>query len=40
MLPTPLEDKAQTLRNPLYRISSRYRHFAEYERRFRLLAYD
>ena len=26
------EDKAQTLRNPLYRISSRYRHFAEYER--------
>ncbi len=26
------EDKAQTLRNPLYRFSKRYRHFAEYER--------
>ena len=26
------EDKAQTLRNPLYRRFSRYRHFAEYER--------
>ena len=26
------EDKAQTLRNPLYRYSSRYRHFAKYER--------
>ncbi|SDR79903.1 UDP-glucose:(heptosyl)LPS alpha-1,3-glucosyltransferase [Halopseudomonas xinjiangensis] len=26
------EDKAQTLRNPLYRYSPRYRHFAEYER--------
>jgi UDP-glucose:(heptosyl)LPS alpha-1,3-glucosyltransferase len=26
------EDKAQTLRNPLYRLSGRYRHFAAYER--------
>lgn len=26
------EDKAQTLRNPLYRLSGRYRHFAGYER--------
>ena len=26
------EDKAQTLRNPLYRLFKRYRHFAEYER--------
>lgn len=26
------EEKAQTLRNPLYRISGRYRHFAAYER--------
>lgn len=26
------EDKAQTLRNPLYRFGPRYRHFAEYER--------
>lgn len=26
------EDKAQTLRNPLYRFSSRYRHFAAYEK--------
>ncbi len=26
------EDKAQTLRNPLYRYGPRYRHFAEYER--------
>jgi UDP-glucose:(heptosyl)LPS alpha-1,3-glucosyltransferase len=26
------EDKAQTLRNPLYRRWARYRHFAEYER--------
>ncbi|MFT3759905.1 glycosyltransferase family 4 protein [Thauera sp.] len=26
------EDKAQTLRNPLYRLGSRYRHFAAYER--------
>lgn len=26
------EDKAQTLRNPLYRRLGRYRHFAEYER--------
>ena len=26
------EDKAQTLRNPLYRCWSRYKHFAEYER--------
>ncbi|MCL7461830.1 glycosyltransferase family 4 protein [Pseudomonas sp. NW5] len=26
------EDKAQTLRNPLYRFSRRYKHFAEYER--------
>ena len=26
------EDKAQTLRNPLYRFSKRYRHFAAYER--------
>ncbi|MBK7673770.1 glycosyltransferase family 4 protein [Accumulibacter sp.] len=26
------EDKARTLRNPLYRISGRYRHFAAYER--------
>lgn len=26
------EDKAQTLRNPLYRFSNRYRHFAGYER--------
>ena len=26
------EEKAQTLRNPLYRLSSRYRHFAAYER--------
>lgn len=26
------EDKAQTLRNPLYRFSPRYRHFAAYER--------
>ena len=26
------EDKAQTLRNPLYRYSNRYRHFASYER--------
>lgn len=26
------EDKAQTLRNPLYRYSNRYRHFAGYER--------
>jgi UDP-glucose:(heptosyl)LPS alpha-1,3-glucosyltransferase len=25
------EDKAQTLRNPLYRIGGRYRHFSEYE---------
>ena len=25
------EDKAQTLRNPLYRFGKRYRHFAEYE---------
>ena len=26
------EEKAQTLRNPLYRLSGRYRHFAAYER--------
>lgn len=26
------EDKAQTLRNPLYRLWGRYRHFADYER--------
>ncbi len=26
------EDKARTLRNPLYRLGSRYRHFAAYER--------
>ncbi len=26
------EDKARTLRNPLYRLSGRYRHFAAYER--------
>ncbi|ENO89921.1 glycosyltransferase family 4 protein [Thauera linaloolentis] len=26
------EDKAQTLRNPLYRLGGRYRHFAAYER--------
>ncbi|MDY0250632.1 MAG: glycosyltransferase family 4 protein [Pseudomonas sp.] len=26
------EDKAQTLRNPLYRYSNRYRHFSSYER--------
>ena len=26
------EDKAQTLRNPLYRLGGRYRHFAGYER--------
>ena len=26
------EEKAQTLRNPLYRLTSRYRHFAAYER--------
>lgn len=26
------EDKAQTLRNPLYRLWGRYKHFAEYER--------
>ncbi|GAB3368580.1 glycosyltransferase family 4 protein [Azotobacter armeniacus] len=26
------EDKAQTLRNPLYRLWERYRHFADYER--------
>lgn len=26
------EDKAQTLRNPFYRLSGRYRHFAAYER--------
>ena len=26
------EEKAQTLRNPLYRLSSRYRHFSAYER--------
>ena len=26
------EDKARTLRNPLYRLSARYRHFAAYER--------
>jgi UDP-glucose:(heptosyl)LPS alpha-1,3-glucosyltransferase len=26
------EDKARTLRNPLYRFSARYRHFAAYER--------
>ncbi|WP_373187426.1 glycosyltransferase family 4 protein [Halopseudomonas sp.] len=26
------EDKAQTLRNPLYRVWGRYRHFAEYEK--------
>ncbi len=26
------EDKAKTLRNPLYRYSNRYRHFASYER--------
>ncbi|MDT3670427.1 MAG: glycosyltransferase family 4 protein [Aromatoleum sp.] len=26
------EDKARTLRNPLYRLSRRYRHFAAYER--------
>ena len=26
------EDKAQTLRNPFYKFSSRYKHFAEYER--------
>lgn len=26
------EDKAQTLRNPLYRFSKRYKHFAAYER--------
>ena len=26
------EDKAQTLRNPFYKLSGRYRHFAEYER--------
>jgi UDP-glucose:(heptosyl)LPS alpha-1,3-glucosyltransferase len=26
------EEKAQTLRNPLYRLSRRYRHFAAYER--------
>lgn len=26
------EDKAQTLRNPLYRLTARYRHFAAYER--------
>lgn len=26
------EDKARTLRNPFYRLSSRYRHFAAYER--------
>lgn len=26
------EDKAQTLRNPLYRLWGRYRHFAEYEK--------
>ncbi|CAM5231148.1 Glucosyltransferase I RfaG OS=Stutzerimonas stutzeri OX=316 GN=CXK95_05890 PE=4 SV=1 [Stutzerimonas stutzeri] len=26
------EDKAQTLRNPIYRRWGRYKHFAEYER--------
>jgi UDP-glucose:(heptosyl)LPS alpha-1,3-glucosyltransferase len=26
------EDKAQTLRNPLYKMGGRYKHFAEYER--------
>ncbi|KRW57789.1 glycosyltransferase family 4 protein [Pseudomonas sp. TTU2014-080ASC] len=26
------EDKAQTLRNPLYKLGGRYRHFADYER--------
>ena len=26
------EEKARTLRNPLYRLSARYRHFSEYER--------
>jgi hypothetical protein len=26
------EDKARTLRNPMYRLSGRYRHFAAYER--------
>lgn len=26
------EEKAQTLRNPLYRLTGRYRHFADYER--------